>query len=59
MLWLKLKVSINFTDGLTDDVYFFRVRMGQSNPSTSFFWIDVSGDLILIFFEANMKVKHI
>ncbi len=51
------KVSINFTDGLTDDVYFFRVRMGQSNPSTSFYLgIDVSGDLIAdLFIEANMK----
>ena len=51
------KVSISFTDGLTDDVYFFRVRMGQSNPSTSFYLgIDVSGDLIAdLFIEANMK----
>ena len=48
---------ISFTDGITDDAYFFRVRMGQSNPSTSFYLgIDVSGDLIAdLFIEANMK----
>lgn len=51
------KVSINFTDRLTDDVYFFRFRLGQSNPSTSFYLgIDVSGDLIAdLFIEANVK----
>jgi hypothetical protein len=51
------KETISFMDGLTDDAYFFRVRMGQSNPSTSFYLgIDVSGDLIAdLFIEANMK----
>ncbi|MFV8360445.1 T9SS type A sorting domain-containing protein [Flavobacterium sp. LS1P3] len=51
------KETINFTDGLTDDVYYFRVRMGQSIASTSFYLgIDVSGDLIAdLFIEANMK----
>ena len=51
------KETISFTDGLTDEAYFFRVRMGQSNPSTSFYLgIDVSGDLIAdLFIEANMK----
>ena len=53
------KETINFSDGITDDVYFFRVRMGQSNPSTSFYLgIDVSGDLVAdIFVEANVKTK--
>ena len=51
------KQTISFTDGLTDEAYFFRVRMGQSNASTSFYLgIDVSGDLIAdLFIEANMK----
>lgn len=51
------KATINFTDGLTDEAYFFRVRMGQSNASTSFYLgLDVSGDLIAdLFIEANMK----
>jgi len=51
------KQTISFTDGITDDVYFFRVRMGQSNPSTSFYLgIDVTGDHIAdLFIEANMK----
>ena len=46
-----------FSDGITDEVYYFRVRMGQSNPSTSFYFgIDVTGDLIADFFiEANTK----
>lgn len=51
------KETVSFTDGLTDEVYFFKVRMGQSNPSTSFYLgIDVSGDLIAdVFIEANTK----
>ena len=51
------KQTMNFSDGITDDVYFFRVRMGQSNPSTSFYLgLDVSGDQIAdLFIEANMK----
>ena len=51
------KATINFIDGITDETYFFRVRMGQSNASTSFYLgLDVSGDLIAdIFIEANMK----
>jgi hypothetical protein len=51
------KETISFTDGIMDDAYFFRVRMGQSNPSTSFYLgFDVSGDLIAdLFIEANMK----
>lgn len=51
------KQTINFSDGITDDVYFFRVRMGQSLPSTSFYLgLDVSGDHIAdVFIEANMK----
>jgi len=53
------KETLNFSDGVTDDVYFFRVRMGQSNPSTSFYLgIDVSGDLVAdLFVEANVKSK--
>ena len=53
------KETIDFSDGVTDDVYFFRVRMGQSNPSTSFYLgIDVSGDLVAdLFVEANIKSK--
>jgi hypothetical protein len=50
MLWLKLKVSINFTDGLTDDVYFFRVRMEQVTHQLFYLGIDVSGDLIADLF---------
>lgn len=52
-----LKQTMNFSDGQTDDVYFFRVRMGQSIPSTSFYLgLDVSGDHIAdVFIEANMK----
>jgi hypothetical protein len=51
------KETISFTDGVIDDAYFFRVRMGQSNASTSFYLgVDVSGDLIAdLFIEANMK----
>jgi hypothetical protein len=51
------KETISFTDGIMDDAYFFRVRMGQSNASTSFYLgIDVSGDLIAdLFIEANTK----
>jgi len=51
------KGTLNFSDGITDDTYFFRVRMGQSNASTSFYLgIDVSGDQIAdLFIEANMK----
>jgi hypothetical protein len=51
------KGTLNFSDGITDDVYFFRVRMGQSNPSTSFYLgIDITGDMIAdLFVEANMK----
>jgi len=51
------KGTYNFSDGVTDDVYFFRVRMGQSLPSTSFYLgIDVTGDYIAdLFIEANMK----
>ncbi|WP_111309976.1 T9SS type A sorting domain-containing protein [Confluentibacter sediminis] len=53
------KQTVNFTDGITDDVYYFRVRMGQSNPNTSFYFgIDISGDLIAdIFIEANVKAQ--
>lgn len=51
------KATVEFTDGVTDEIYFFRVRMGQNNPSTSFYLgIDISGDLIAdLFIEANMK----
>ncbi|MFC5682491.1 T9SS type A sorting domain-containing protein [Flavobacterium sp. MAHUQ-51] len=51
------KQTLSFTDGITDDVYFFRVRMGQSFPSTSFYLgIDVTGDRIAdLFVEANNK----
>lgn len=51
------KDTISFNDGIEDDVYYFRVRMGQSNASTSFYFgIDVTGDLIGdLFVEANMK----
>ena len=51
------KQTLNFSDGITDDVYFFRVRMGQSFPSTSFYLgLDVTGDKIAdLFIEANMK----
>jgi hypothetical protein len=51
------KQNFNFNDGISDDVYFFRVRMGQSLPSTSFYLgLDVSGDYIAdVFIEANMK----
>jgi len=51
------KQTFSFNDGITDDVYFFRVRMGQSLPSTSFYLgLDVSGDYIAdVFIEANMK----
>ena len=51
--------TTKFSDGVTDEVYYFRVRMGQSNPSTSFYFgIDVTGDLIAdLFIEANAKSK--
>lgn len=51
------KQTVTFTDGITDEVYYFRARMGQSNPNTSFYFgIDVSGDLIAdVFIEANVK----
>src|SRR6056300_351607 len=53
------KQTVSFTDGITDDVYYFRARMGQSNPNTSFYFgIDVSGDLIAdVFIEANVKTQ--
>lgn len=53
------KKTITFSDGITDEVYYFRVRMGQSNPNTSFYFgVDVSGDLIAdLFIEANVKAK--
>ena len=49
--------TVSFADGITDEVYYFRARMGQSNPSTSFYFgIDVSGDLIGdVYIEANVK----
>ena len=49
--------TISFNDGITDEVYYFRVRMGQSNPNTSFYLgLDISGDYIAdIFIEANVK----
>jgi hypothetical protein len=57
MLWLKQKVSINFTDGLTDDVYFLELEWDKVTHQLLFYLgIDVSGDLILrSFIEANMK----
>ena len=53
------KITTTFSDGVTDEVYYFRVRMGQSNPNTSFYFgVDVSGDLIAdLFIEANAKAK--
>ena len=53
------KQTVTFTDGITDEVYYFRARMGQSNPNTSFYFgIDVSGDLIAdVFIEANVKAQ--
>jgi len=53
------KETITFSDGITDDSYYFRVRLGESNPSTSFYLgVDVTGDLIAdLFVEANMKSK--
>ena len=49
--------TVSFNDGITDDVYYFRVRMGQSNPNASFYFgLDISGDYIAdIFIEANVK----
>ena len=39
--------TVSFNDGITDDVYYFRVRMGQSNPNASFYFgLDISGDYI-------------
>ncbi|MDH3381657.1 MAG: hypothetical protein OEL54_03060, partial [Flavobacteriaceae bacterium] len=51
------KVVTTFSDGKTDEVYYFRVRMAQMNPLTSFYLgIDVSGDMIAdIFVEASWK----
>ena len=51
------KETVSFNDGITDEVYYFRVRMGQSNPNASFYFgIDVSGDYIAdLFIEANVK----
>ncbi|TWO32713.1 T9SS type A sorting domain-containing protein [Seonamhaeicola sediminis] len=51
------KQTVTFADGITDEVYYFRARMGQSNPSTSFYFgLDVTGDLIGdVFIEANVK----
>lgn len=51
------KVVTTFSDGITDDVFYFRVRMAQVNPLTSFYLgIDVSGDMIAdIFVEASWK----
>jgi hypothetical protein len=53
------KSTITFSDDVTDEVYYFRVRMGESNPNTSFYFgIDVNGDLIAdLFIEANSKAK--
>ena len=49
--------TISFSDGITDEVYYFRVRMGESNPNASFYFgIDISGDDIAdLFIEANVK----
>ena len=46
------KETITFTDGITDDSYYFRVRLGKSNPSTSF-------DVLFpnIFFKKPIIVK--
>jgi len=51
------KETVSFSDGITDEVYYFRVRMGQSNPNTSFYLgLDINGDFIGdIFIEANVK----
>ncbi len=51
------KETVSFNDGITDEVYYFRVRMGQSNPNASFYFgMDVSGDFIAdLFIEANVK----
>lgn len=51
------KETTKFIDGITDEVYYFRARMAQMNPLTSFYLgIDVSGDMIAdIFVEANLK----
>ena len=51
------KETVSFNDGITDEVYYFRVRMGQTNPNTSFYFgIDVTGDFIAdLFIEANVK----
>ena len=51
------KKTSTFSDGITDDVYYFRVRMAEMNPLTSFYLgIDVSGDMIAdVFVEANWK----
>lgn len=51
------KETVSFSDGITDEVYYFRVRMGQSNPNASFYFgLDVSGDYIAdLFIEANVK----
>jgi hypothetical protein len=38
-------VSINFTDGLTDDVYFF-LELDKVTHQLLYLGIDVSGDLI-------------
>ncbi|WP_298363699.1 T9SS type A sorting domain-containing protein [uncultured Lutibacter sp.] len=53
------KETTAFSDGITDDVYYFRTRMAEMNPLTSFYLgIDVSGDMIAdVFVEANWKNK--
>ena len=52
-----LNETVSFNDGITDEVYYFRLRMGQSNPKASFYFgLDISGDYVAdIFIEANSK----
>jgi len=51
------KETVVFSDGVIDDVFYFRVRMGSSNPKASFYFgLDVTGNFIAdIFIEANVK----
>ena len=49
--------TVSFIDGITDEVYYFRVRMGESNPNASFYFgLDITADYIAdLFIEANVK----
>ena len=53
------KDHVTFSDNISDEVYYFRVKMEESSPKTSiYFGIDIDADSVAdLFIEANVKCQ--